>query len=252
MRRATTFPRFSLLPAELQLLIWEFAIPDPRVICYSSRTGAWFEWNKYTRAYTSIYSLTQTLPGILHACYDSRKEALKRYKLAFTMELCKPVYFDFARDTLEFGDFAAFDAFSKRNTRFNGSAIEADDVRTVAITLGPRLEEHHFKLICSNFGAMEELKVRERAAHWSWMGRWGEDVQPLRVVERKEIEGYLPLMGLIAMVRWNVEARGKVKGGWKAPRVVIGTEKQWELALKASGATYADEDEMDLDDEHEK
>ena len=60
------------------------------------------------------------------------------------------------------------------------------------------------------------------------------------------------MMGLIALVRWNVEARGKVKGGWKAPRVVIGTEKQWELALKASGATYADEDEMDLDDEHEK
>jgi len=40
-----------------------------------------------------------------------------------------------------------------------------------------------------------------------------------------------------------------VEGGWKAPRVVIGTEKQWETALKASGQLYDGDDEMDLDDE---
>ncbi len=244
MRREKSFLKFPQLPAELQLMIWEFAIPEPRAICYSSRTCSWTELYEYEkRNYTSNYSLTQTLPGILHACYDSRKEALKRYKLAFNAELCKPVYFDFARDTLEFGDFAALDAFSKRNTRFNGSAMKADDVRTVAITLGSRLEEHQFQLICSNFGSLEELKVRERK-----FDGWIDDWKPLRVVERKEIEGYWPLMGLLAMVRWNVEARGKVMGVWKAPRVMIGTEKQWELALQGIGGCYDSGDEMDLDE----
>jgi hypothetical protein len=229
MRRATCFPKFSQLPAELQLMIWEFAIPEPRVIRFSSQFHGW--------------SLAQTHPGILHACYESRKEALKRYQTAFSVALRKPVYFDFARDTLEFGDFTALDTFSKRNTQFNGSTEETDKVRTVAITVRSRLEEYQFKLICSNFGALEELKVREMTFE-TWA-----DWKPLRIVERKEIEGYLPLRGLLAMVRWNVELRGKVEGGWKAPRVVIGTEKQWDTALKASGQLYDGDDEMDLDDE---
>ncbi len=210
-------------------MIWEFAIPEPRVIRHSSHFHGW--------------SLTQTLPGILHAYYDSRKEGLKIYKTAFSVAFRKPVYFDFARDTLEFGDFTTLDGFSKRNTRYNGSMEETDKVRPVAIKVRSRLEEYQFKLICSNFGAMEELKVSELTRE-TWA-----DWKPLRVVERKEIEGYLPLRGLLAMVRWDVEMRGKMEGGWKAPRVVIGTEKQWKIALKASVQIYNGGDEMDLDDE---
>jgi hypothetical protein len=223
MRRAARFPKFSQLPAELQLMIWAFAVPEPRVIRYSSH-------------YPDC-TVTQTLPGILHACYESRKEALKRYKTAFS------VYFDFARDTLEFGDFTALETFSKRNTPFNGSTEETDAVRIVAITVKYRLEEYQFRLICSNFGALEELKVREMTFE-TWVN-W----KPLRVVERKEIERYLPLRRLLAWVRYDVDWRGQVEGGWKVPRVVIGTEKQWEAALRASGQIYDGGDEMDLDDE---
>lgn len=242
-------------------MIWEFTVPEPRVIRYSSRS-----YREYDKRYnTSIYRLEQTLPGILHACYDSRKEALKHYKVAFTVELCKPIYFDFGRDILEFGDFEALESFSKLNTKFNASTMEADRIRTLAITLEPRLHPHHFTLICSNFGKLEELKVREKDDDWrsevSWWsgstgspGRWIPIEKPLKVIEREEITTYAPLMGLLATIRWNIEARigrGSVVR-WTPPKVVIGSKKSWEKALEKEGKGSGELDEMDVDEDNEK
>ncbi|PMD34371.1 hypothetical protein L207DRAFT_588965 [Hyaloscypha variabilis F] len=254
MRRTTGFPQFSFLPPELRLIVWEFAIPDPRVIRYSSLSD--IECRHLARS--TIYSLEQTLPGILHACYDSRREALKRYRLAFAIELGKPLYFDFERDTLEFGDFNALEAFSKRNTKFNGSMMEADFVRTLAITLTPRLDRDHFKLICSNFARLEELNIREKNTDWInqgyWWngstgspGRWIRELPPLKVIESKDIATYQPLMGLLATIRWFIEARvGELKV-WRPPRVVMGSEKQWEEEQERRGRIQIEEDGMDLD-----
>ncbi|KAE9379612.1 hypothetical protein N431DRAFT_327256, partial [Stipitochalara longipes BDJ] len=259
MRPATSFPQFSLLPPELRLIVWEFAIPDPRAIRYSSLSYSDFR----IRTRSSIYSLEQTLPSILHACYDSRKEALKRYRLAFAVELCKPVYFDFERDMLEFGDFEALESFSKRNTKFNGCKMEADLVRTLAITLEPRLSRDHFKLICSNFGRLEELNIREKNDDWRnqgywWSGstgspgRWISEFRPLKVIESEEIATYPPLMGLLANIRWFIEARAGEVRGWKPPKVVMGSEKQWERELEKNGKKHTEEDGMDLDEGTEK
>jgi 2EXR family len=245
MRRATTFPRFPELPAELQLLIWEFAIPEPRVISYTSR-----RWSEYDfRHHSSIYSLKQTLPAILHICYDSRTEALKRYKVAFATELCKPIYFDFDRDTLEFGDFDALDAFSKTNTTFNGSLMQADDIRTLAITIEPRIEPLQFALICSNFGNLEELKVREKDSYWRWGGVFiAQDYEPLRVVESEDVVRCRPLVWALDRIRRNLQARGRDRNAWRPPRVVVGTERQWQNALKENKLKDVDPDAMDVDE----
>ena len=251
MRRATTFPKFPELPAELQLIIWEFAIPDPRVITYTSRD--WSSYYKWKYRHNSIYSLTQTLPGIFHACYNSRVEALKRYKLSFAVELCKPIYFDFARDTLEFGDFGALEAFSKRSTSWTGSSMEADDILTLAITLDHSLHPHNFTLICSNFARLEELKVRERDDSFNRRETGMEDIPPLKVFESEEIAGHTPLGGLLARIRWNIEARGgDLHRGWKPPRVVVGTERQWEFALQANASDYDEVEVMDLDEDSDE
>jgi 2EXR family len=262
---ATSFTKFPLLPAELRLMIWECAIPEPRVIRYTSRT-----YREYISWYhTSIYRLEQTIPGIIHACYDSRREALKRYKIALLVELARPVYFDFERDTLEFGDFEALEAFSKLNTRFNGSTLEADRIRTVAITLEPRelqaarMQPDQFTLICSNFAKLEELKVRETNDYWRseyywWSGstgspgRWLRDIQPLRVIESEEIVGYGPHARLLAGIRRNIEWRGGDVKGWKPPRVIVGSGRQWEWALEKDGKSSHDIDEMDVDEKSRK
>ena len=259
MRPTSYFPHFSLLPPELRLIIWEFAIPDPRVIRYSSLSYRELR----LRTHSSIYGLEQTLPGILHASYDSRKEALKRYRLAFTIELGKPVYFDFERDTLEFGDFDALEAFSKRNTKFNGYKMEADSIRTLAITVEPRLEREHFKLICSNFGRLEELNIREKNEYWRnrgywWSGstgspgRWIPEIPPLKVIESEEIATYAPLMGLLANIRWFIEARTQEIKKWKPPKVAIGSEQRWQLEMEKNGTVQVEGDGMDLDEGGEK
>ncbi|CZR52572.1 uncharacterized protein PAC_02449 [Phialocephala subalpina] len=87
----TTFPKFSLLPKELQLLIWSFAMEDPRTILLIAED---VEDDGVTTLYTA--TLSHTPPGTLAATYDARAAALKIYRPVFTAFSSKPlaaVYF---------------------------------------------------------------------------------------------------------------------------------------------------------------
>jgi hypothetical protein len=236
-QQTAIFPKFLQLPAELQLLIWDFAIPatDARVITYSQNHNyIRYDWRS-TRS-TCLHKATYTNPGILGACYDSRLKALKRYTPSFAIEIGHPIYVDFSRDTFEFGDFASLEAFSIKNTPFSGSKMEGDCILTVGITLEQPLREHHFILLCSNFGGMKRLMVRER----NW---WKLETEPLAEFGGEEIERTWPWV--TGRIRRNIESRGGDWSAWKPPIVTRGTEEQWEYWMSDRGRYGVEEMEWE-------
>jgi hypothetical protein len=96
----STFPQFSVLPKELQLLVWYFALPDPRTVHITNI-------DTQTRARTELYEPVKSrhqMPGLLTACRTSRGVFERHYKkicetsASFTYD--QPTYFDLRRDTL--------------------------------------------------------------------------------------------------------------------------------------------------------
>ena len=92
-----SFPKFSKLPHELQVLIWEAAIPDPRVIRFELKTRVDRSFQRSKRLERS-----QPPPSMLFACHDSRDVARQVYSLAFSLSSYQPTWVDFRRDVLEF------------------------------------------------------------------------------------------------------------------------------------------------------
>jgi hypothetical protein len=71
---ATHFTLFPRLPIELRLLIWNYAMPGPRIV-----DSYWHEW------YNGMALMMELSPwAIINACHESRDEALKRYRVRLT------------------------------------------------------------------------------------------------------------------------------------------------------------------------
>lgn len=95
------FCKFSHLPAELQLYIWEYAAADEssvsrvhEITCKANRK----------RSIDNQYEL-YIPPSLLHACHDSRIIAIKKYQhLDFGGQLTHPIYFNPKIDVLYFPD----------------------------------------------------------------------------------------------------------------------------------------------------
>jgi hypothetical protein len=71
-----TFTLFLKLPTEIRLMIWQAALPGPRIIeaLYD------FEWaDDGESCKNKLIRTNQPPPPTLHICRESRKEALKRY-----------------------------------------------------------------------------------------------------------------------------------------------------------------------------
>ncbi|KAE8449652.1 hypothetical protein EG329_007982 [Mollisiaceae sp. DMI_Dod_QoI] len=87
-----TFHLFGKLPPEIRLKIWDAARPEPRVVKISQTKP-----NKY--GVRGLYSRAK-IPGLLHACHDSRQVALKWYKPTFkaSWRHTPAIYFDSSAD----------------------------------------------------------------------------------------------------------------------------------------------------------
>ena len=93
----TIFTLFPKLPLELRLQIWEFALPQPRVIeAYPHRDDN----GQLLDNYASCRAIVVAPPAILHTNRESRILAQRTYTLAFNGPFREPIYFDFQRDTL--------------------------------------------------------------------------------------------------------------------------------------------------------
>jgi hypothetical protein len=71
---ATQFTLFPRLPIELRFLIWNYAMPGPRIVGSSSQHWA-----------SEMMLIMKLSPwAIINACHESRDEALKKYRVRLT------------------------------------------------------------------------------------------------------------------------------------------------------------------------
>ncbi|KAF5017945.1 hypothetical protein F66182_10092 [Fusarium sp. NRRL 66182] len=96
-----SFPNFSKLPAELRLKIWNYNLSQTRLV--SIRCGSSWPGCSDSLSWTGCTS-PATIPANLHACPESRTEALKHYNLEFGFARGPgQVFFHPDRDILYFG-----------------------------------------------------------------------------------------------------------------------------------------------------
>ncbi|KAK5989076.1 hypothetical protein PT974_10574 [Cladobotryum mycophilum] len=86
--KSDSFRSFSKLPAELRLKIWNLSHPGPRLVsiqCGSniSSISDSAKPQASSRAAPNGCTSSTTIPNTLHACAESRREALKHYRPAF-------------------------------------------------------------------------------------------------------------------------------------------------------------------------
>lgn len=91
----SSFTLFPKLPVELRLMVWELALPGPRVITIQAR--------RVSSAARGLPHLTAdySIPAIFHTSQESREAVLRKYEFAFPRNhLINSFYFDFSRDVL--------------------------------------------------------------------------------------------------------------------------------------------------------
>ncbi|KAI1096378.1 hypothetical protein F5B19DRAFT_144554 [Rostrohypoxylon terebratum] len=102
---AQAFHLFAKLPVELRFKIWAYNLPGPRIVeikcnVASAQTSQPQQGDSSPVVCTS----TSPIPTNLHVCRESRREALKRYRLLFgSSPHPGRIFFDPLRDTLYFG-----------------------------------------------------------------------------------------------------------------------------------------------------
>lgn len=148
----TIFPLFAMLAAELQLQVWESVeIPASLITVTLSDEVMSDDFNRKSQPCLKV---RYRLPAIFHACYTSRKIALRSHPLTFSAGLFGPCFatplpFNAKKDVLIFTPMAtsitlAMNCLSKFWT-VRHIAIEpgfSDDLGAIA-----RMMVHAFRLV---------------------------------------------------------------------------------------------------------
>jgi hypothetical protein len=111
------FTLFPDLPKELRDMIWDLALPEPRIasIMHSRSTNhpkAW-SYRRYGRTrWGYVIDITPIPTPLLHTSCEARTAAFRRYEPAFSGIIKGgPIYFDFGRDSLLFTSWLALKRF---------------------------------------------------------------------------------------------------------------------------------------------
>jgi len=112
VEQCAAFPQFPQLPKEIQLLVWSFAVLDPRMIHIESGlvTTVWTDRGDKNTDPSNINEkeeicLTKiAIPPVLHACYDSRVAGLKVFKAVGKAQFGHLIYVNFNLDIFQFAD----------------------------------------------------------------------------------------------------------------------------------------------------
>ncbi|KAF8848820.1 hypothetical protein BDZ45DRAFT_732657 [Acephala macrosclerotiorum] len=214
----TTFPKFSLLPKELQLLIWRYAEEDPRTILISadfSRTnGLGFHIN-----------LVQKKPGTLETSYDARVAAQKIYRpiLNSIFPMRPPlVYFNLASDRMEI-DLKLLNLFKSNATKRPFVENELPLVKRLTVEMqNVLLTEAHLVKICRFFSGLTHLQIIQKIPYYTD----NDDVpHTYKPSENSAVHNWPRIEPLIKAPIDFV--RSKLKE-WKPPILIIGSWLQWQ------------------------
>lgn len=175
------FTVFKSLPQETQDAIWKFAIEaiEPRVV------EIWEGYHKaspdgqYPWPWIGDFTSSCPIPAVLHACHDSRRLALKRWKLCFAFKK-KPakIFFDLSSDILYFG--RAFDCI--HTFREEGNKADRRAVHKIAFHLLQQWNSEYYETgedlavtLHRDFPALNEVVFVEKDVEYDWdrheMGR---------------------------------------------------------------------------------
>ncbi|KAL2074175.1 hypothetical protein VTL71DRAFT_7953 [Oculimacula yallundae] len=95
------FPLFSKLPFELRCMIWRYAMTGPRAIHIKLATKRTHSFIFQSELATAKMKAMTSIPGVLHAVYESRNIALKHYSIAFAdHERIPTMFFNYEHDYL--------------------------------------------------------------------------------------------------------------------------------------------------------
>lgn len=132
------------------------------------------------------YTSATRIPGLLHACHDSRVAALRRWELRFAF-LDEPlphpakVFFDFETDTLYFGTkFSRIEYFKE-----GADILDYSQLRRVALDIRAQYFPHAWGyhdvvgFFGINFPKLEHIVCIERFHPRYWDATMANDVCPL-------------------------------------------------------------------------
>lgn len=169
---SSAFHLFSFLPAELRLKIWEYSLPESRIVPVRFDTPCQADEYVNPRHRSSGCVSTAPIPTNLHVCHESRDEALKKYCLAFGMGDPGQIFFNPARDILYFGSREGKWATEAQFRAFVSMSLPEDLalVRRLAINecifwsqaeyhslVASRLTVEILELVQSRFPSLQEL-----------------------------------------------------------------------------------------------
>lgn len=159
-----SFPQFSRMPKEIRLLIWEMALPDPRVVTIESKPMKKAAADESSRGFFEFMSpigitSDSSPPHILLACREAFSVVSKFYEPVFCIFNSFPeTYFNFDLDTvylnsdlfeLDLMDSMSLIADQENLQQVHHLAILLDASR---LPLIQRIEEWLEPLICTFTG----------------------------------------------------------------------------------------------------
>ncbi|CZR56239.1 uncharacterized protein PAC_06127 [Phialocephala subalpina] len=243
------FRSFAQLPQELRDQIWQYAVweEEGRVVEMNQNIKPPVGQDHWSCEYTSAAKI----PGLLHACHDSREAALERWELRFAF-LDEPlphppkVFFDFDTDTLYFGT-----KFSRIVMFVDG--VEIDDYGRLC-RLALDINAQYFPLtwdysgVVSFFGVkfseLEHVVCVERFRPKYWDSGMANDVCPLtetrlsNAIQSTANSGtgnstgsWLSYRTVSRRSRWVEKVRREYEAiGWKCPEFSIVLDTQRPVA----------------------
>ena len=125
------FTLFPILPGELRLKIWEFALPGPRVV--KIKAPQLLASGSRQAASALDFTSACAVPALLHVNAEARAVALRHYELSFATDTFPPrINFCFERDTLHFPQYVFNNGLP---TPFFDAISSSERARTRSVTV---------------------------------------------------------------------------------------------------------------------